>query len=70
MTAFKITSVQGTEFNYPTRRSVDTAGHAHPGPLTTARMAMLTITTEGGHKGYAFGAPQVIRPFVLESFAR
>ena len=70
MTAFNITSVQGTEFNYPTRRSVDTAGHAHPGPLTTARMAMLTITTEGGHKGYAFGAPQVIRPFVLESFAR
>ena len=25
--------MRGTEFTYPTRRSVDSAGHAHPGPL-------------------------------------
>ena len=66
----KIESVRGTEFSYPSRRSVDSAGHSHPGPEGLARMAMITITTDDGHEGHAFAPPQVIRPYVLESYAR
>lgn len=66
----KITSVQGTEFTFPTHRSVDTAGHSHPGPEGLGKMALLTITTDEGHSGYAFAPPEVIRPHVLEAFVR
>ncbi|WP_028999508.1 mandelate racemase family protein [Azohydromonas australica] len=66
----KIESVRGTEFTYPSRRSVDSAGHSHPGPEVQARMAMITITTDNGHEGHTFAPPQVIRPYVLESYAR
>ncbi len=66
----KITRVLGTEFTYPTRRSVDTAGHSHPGPEGLGKMALLTIETDEGHCGYAFAPPEVIRPHVLEAFVR
>jgi L-alanine-DL-glutamate epimerase-like enolase superfamily enzyme len=66
----KITRVLGTEFTFPTRRSVDTAGHSHPGPEGLGKMAMLTIETDEGHCGYAFAPPEVIRPHVLEAFVR
>ena len=66
----KIVSVLGTEFTYPTRRSVDTAGHSHPGPEGLGKLAMLTITTDEGHSGYAFAPPEVIRPHVLDAFVR
>ena len=66
----KIASVRGTEFTFPTRRSVDTAGHSHPGPEGLGKMALLTITTDEGHSGYAFAPPEVIRPHVLEAFVR
>ncbi len=66
----KIVSVQGTVFTYPTFRSVDAAGHSHPGPEKQAKMAMITVSTDSGHSGYAFAPPEVIRPHVLESFAR
>jgi L-alanine-DL-glutamate epimerase-like enolase superfamily enzyme len=66
----KIESVRGTEFTYPTRRAVDSAGHAHPGPLGMGRLSMLTITTDDGHQGHAFAPPEVIRPHVLDAFVR
>lgn len=66
----KIERVQGTVFTYPTRRSVDAAGHSHPGPEGLGKMAMLTITTDEGHSGHAFAPPEVIRPHVLEAFVR
>jgi L-alanine-DL-glutamate epimerase-like enolase superfamily enzyme len=66
----KIETVRGTEFTHPTRRSVDSAGHSHPGPPGQAKMAMLTLTSDEGHKGYAFAPVEVIRPHVLEAFAR
>ena len=65
-----IESVRGTEFTYSTSRSVDSAGHSHPGPPGLGRMAMITITTDDGHQGHAFAAPEVIRPYVLEAYAR
>jgi L-alanine-DL-glutamate epimerase-like enolase superfamily enzyme len=66
----KIDSVRITEFTYPTRRSVDSAGHSHPGPPGLGRMAMLTISTDEGHQGHAFAAPEVIRSYVIDSYAR
>jgi len=65
-----IESVRGTEFTYSTSRSVDSAGHSHPGPPGLGRMAMITITTDDGHQGHAFAAPEVIRSYVLEAYAR
>ncbi|MYN08203.1 mandelate racemase family protein [Pseudoduganella aquatica] len=66
----KIERVQGTVFHYLTSRSVDSAGHSHPGPEKRANMAMITITADDGSKGYAFGPPEVVRPHILEAFAR
>lgn len=66
----KITQVNVEVFTYPTRRSVDAAGHAHPGDESLAKMAMLRVATEDGVEGYAFGAPELIRPHIIDSFVR
>lgn len=66
----KITQVNVEVFTYPTRRSVDAAGHAHPGEESLAKMALLRIATEDGVEGYAFGAPELIRPHIIDSFVR
>lgn len=66
----KIESVSVTVFTYPTLRSTDSAGHSHPGPEKQAKMAMLTITTDDGTKGYAFGPVEVIRAHVIDAFVR
>ncbi|SDH86973.1 L-alanine-DL-glutamate epimerase [Pseudomonas flavescens] len=66
----KITQVNVEVFTYPTRRSVDAAGHAHPGEESLAKMALLRIATEDGAQGYAFGAPELIRPHIIDSFVR
>lgn len=66
----KITQVNVEVFTYPTRRSVDAAGHAHPGEESQAKMALLRIATEDGAEGYAFGAPELIRPHIIDSFVR
>ncbi|KQW01569.1 mandelate racemase family protein [Rhizobacter sp. Root1221] len=66
----KIERVSATEFTFPTRRSVDAAGHSHPGPETLARQVLVTLTTDDGHQGHAFGAPEVVRRHVLDAFAR
>lgn len=66
----KIESVTATEFSYPTRRSVDAAGHSHPGPETLARQALLTIRTTDGAEGHVFAPSQVVRTHVLNQFVR
>jgi L-alanine-DL-glutamate epimerase-like enolase superfamily enzyme len=66
----KIERVQGTVFSYLSKRSSDSAGHSHPGPEKRVTMSMLTITSDDGHRGYAFGPTEVIRPHILEAFAR
>ncbi len=66
----KITQVNVEVFTYPTRRSVDAAGHAHPGEESLAKMAMLRVASEDGTEGYAFGAPELIRPHIIDSFVR
>lgn len=53
-----------------TRRSVDAAGHAHPGPLREARLALLTLRSTDGVEGHSFAPPQVVRAHVLDQFVR
>lgn len=66
----KIERVQGTVFEYLSKRCSDSAGHSHPGPEQRVKMAMLTITTDDGKSGHAFAPPEVIRPYILEAYAR
>jgi L-alanine-DL-glutamate epimerase-like enolase superfamily enzyme len=66
----KIERVQGTVFEYLSKRSSDSAGHSHPGPEKRVSMTMLTITTDDGHSGYAFAPNEVVRPHILDAFAR
>ena len=66
----KIESVNVTVFQYPTRRVSDSAGHSHPGAESMAKMAMLTITADDGTRGFSFAPPEVVRPFVVNTFFR
>ena len=68
----KIERLAVNVFEHPTRLVRDSAGHAHAstGAPGKARLAMLRLATADGAEGYAFGAPEVIRPFVLDSFVR
>jgi L-alanine-DL-glutamate epimerase-like enolase superfamily enzyme len=66
----KIESVSAVEFTHPTRRSVDAAGHSHPGPLSQAKLALLTLRSSDGVEGHCFAPPQVVRPHVLDQFVR
>ncbi len=66
----KIESVNVTVFQYPTRRVSDSAGHSHPGAESMAKMAMLTITADDGAQGLSFAPPEVVRPFVVNTFFR
>ena len=66
----KIESVSAVEFTHPTRRSVDAAGHSHPGPLGPGHLALLTIRSTDGVEGHCFAPPQVVRPHVLNQFVR
>jgi len=65
-----ISRVSVDVFSYPTRRAVDSAGHSHPGDEVQARMALLKITTEDGCEGYAFGTPELLRPYIIDNFVR
>ena len=68
----KITKLAVNVFTYPSRVTRDSAGHAHAskGEKSQARLAMLRVRTQDGTEGYSFGAPEVIRPFVLDAFVR
>ncbi len=66
----KIESVNVTVFQYPTRRVSDSAGHSHPGVESMAKMAMPTITADDGAQGFSFAPPEVVRPFVVNTFFR
>lgn len=68
----KIERIAVNVFEHPTRLIRDSHGHAHasrdaPGK---ARLAMLRVVTEDGTEGYSFGAPEVIRSYVIDGFVR
>ncbi|MBC3952266.1 MULTISPECIES: mandelate racemase family protein [Pseudomonas] len=66
----KITRISVEVFSHPSRRAVDSAGHAHPGEEKPVNLAMLRIACDDGSEGYAFGAPELIRPHIIESFVK
>lgn len=66
----QIESVRALEFSHPSRRSVDAAGHSHPGPLRTTHQALLIVRSTDGVEGCCFAPPQVVRPHVLDQFVR
>lgn len=66
----KIESVRAVAFSHPTRRSVDSAGHSHPGPTGTGKLALLTVRTTDGIEGHCFAPPEVVRSHVLDQFVR
>ncbi|MGF1624224.1 MAG: mandelate racemase family protein [Alphaproteobacteria bacterium] len=66
----KIDAVNVRCFSYKTRRAVDSAGHAHPGPERDATQAILTFTADDGTQGHAFGAPETLRPSLIEAYVK
>ena len=66
----KITRISVEVFSHPSRRAVDSAGHAHPGEEKPVNLAMLRIGCDDGSEGHAFGAPELIRPHIIESFVK
>ena len=65
-----ITDIKVTTFSYTSHTVQDTDGHTHPGDPHDAQTALLTITTEDGTSGYTFGAPDALRPNMMDNFIR
>ena len=51
----KIAEVRATTFQYSSNSVRDSEGHGHPGPEHAATNTMVTIETDEGARGYAFG---------------
>ena len=66
----KIKKISVTVFNIKSKKVNDTDGHTHPGPEHDSEEAMLTITADDGHSGYAFGSPESLRPYVIDNFVK
>ena len=66
----KIEKISVTVFNIKSKKVNDTDGHTHPGPEHDSEEAMLTITTDDGHSGHAFGSPESLRPYVIDNFVK
>jgi L-alanine-DL-glutamate epimerase-like enolase superfamily enzyme len=52
----KIAAVSVQQFRYTSNVVRDSEGHGHPGPEHDATQALLSVTTDDGAAGYAFGA--------------
>ncbi|WMS44168.1 mandelate racemase family protein [Acuticoccus sp. MNP-M23] len=65
-----ITDVSVRTFRTKTKRHSDSAGHGHPGPAHKVAQSLLTVTTEDGHEGHAFAAPQVVRPHLIDKYVK
>ena len=66
----KITEISAQPFTYKSRAARDNEGHGHPGPEVDAVQTLLTIKTDEGAEGYAFGAnksvvDEHVRPIVV-----
>ncbi len=66
----KIEQISVTVFNTPSKTVSDTDGHTHPGAEHDSEQAMLTITTDDGHSGYAFGSPENLRPHLIDNYVK
>ena len=66
----KIEKISVIVFKIKSKKVNDTDGHTHPGLEHDSKEAMLTITTDDGHSGYAFGSPESLRPYVVDNFVK
>lgn len=66
----KISEVRVDVFRYESEIGVDSEGHLHPMPAHDATNAMVTVATDEGAEGYAFGTPDLLRESVIERFVR
>ena len=66
----KIEQISVTVFNTPSKTVSDTDGHTHPGAEHDSEQAMLTITTDDGDSGYAFGSPENLRPHLIDNYVK
>ena len=67
----KIVDVMTRTFSYKTRVVPDSEGHTHPGDEHDATQTMVTVVTDDGAEGYAFGASpsvvsSVVKPALLD----
>ena len=62
----KIVEIGTQTFNYKTRITRDSEGHTHPGPEQDATQTMVTVATDEGAKGYAFGASPSLVEHVIK----
>lgn len=66
----KISEVKAEPFVYKTNVVRDDEGHTHPGDVHETTETLVTITTDGGAEGYAFGATRevvesAVKPYVV-----
>ena len=66
----KIDNISVTVFSYKTSLVNDTDGHTHPGPEHDTDMAVLAIESDDGLKGFCFGSPQALRPYLVENYIK
>ncbi len=69
----KITAVHVRAFRHLSDEVRDSDGHGHPGPRHEASESLLTIETDEGAEGYAFGRvsrealEELVRPALIGS---
>ena len=66
----KIVDIKTQTFKYQSNQVSDSEGHGHPGPEHDATQTLLTIITDEGLEGYAFGgspavAEQIFKPALV-----
>ncbi len=66
----RIVDIKTRSFNYKNKIVHDEDGHTHPGPEHDARQTLVTVVTDEGLEGYAFGASpavieNVVKPAIL-----
>jgi len=66
----KIVDVTSRGFRYQSKRERDSEGHTHPGPAREATEHLVTIKTDDGAEGYAFGASasvieNLVKPLIV-----
>ncbi|MCC5901370.1 MAG: mandelate racemase family protein [Halomonas sp.] len=64
----RIESIAVDVIHYESQLARDSAGHAHAGQPSAARIAMLSVTAEDGTQGHAFAPPELIRSYVVEQY--
>jgi L-alanine-DL-glutamate epimerase-like enolase superfamily enzyme len=62
----KIVDIKTQTFNYKTNIVPDSEGHTHPGPEHDTSQTILTIVTDDGAEGYAFGVNRSIVEHVIK----